>query len=67
VAFSHNGELLASADADADGTRRLWNVSLFTHPYAVLCADVGPQTVQDWHKYASGEPQPKSAAESSEG
>jgi len=55
LAFSPNGELLTSAG----GAERLWNVSLFTHPYAVLGADVGPPTLQDWHKYASGEPQPK--------
>ena len=52
-----NGQLLASADAD--GTVRLWKVSLFTHPYAALCADVGPPTAQNWAKYAPREPQPK--------
>ena len=57
LAFSLNGELLASAGAD--GTVPLRNVSLSTHPYALLCADAEPPTVQDWHKYAPGEPQPK--------
>ena len=32
---------------------------LFTHPYAALCAYVGPPTPQEWNQYASGEPQPK--------
>jgi hypothetical protein len=58
VAFSPDGKLLA---AGSDGVW-LWKVSLFTHPYAALCADVGPPTGQDWAKYAPGEPQPKICA-----
>lgn len=50
VVFSLDGKLLASPDAD--GTLRLWNVPLFTHPYEALCADVGPPTRQDRQQYA---------------
>jgi WD40 repeat protein len=55
VAFSADGKLLASADSS--GAVHLWNISLLTHPYAALCADVGPPTQQDWAKYAPGESQ----------
>jgi WD40 repeat protein len=57
LAFSHNGELLA--DADADGTVRLWNVSLSTHPYEVLCANIGPPNRARLAQVRPGEPQPK--------
>ena len=56
VTFSADGTWLASAGSD--GAIHLWNTSLLTHPYAALCADVGPPTPQDWAKYAPGEPQP---------
>jgi WD40 repeat protein len=56
VAFSPDGKLLATADAD--GTVRTWDMPLFANPYAALCADTGPPTKADWTHYAPGEPQP---------
>jgi WD40 repeat protein/transcriptional regulator with XRE-family HTH domain len=60
VAFSADGKLLASTDSR--GAVHLWNIALLTHPYAALCADVGPPTQQDWSKYAPGELQPRVCA-----
>jgi WD40 repeat protein len=60
VAFSRDGNWLASAGSD--GAIQRWRMPLLRHPYAALCADVGPPTPQDWAKYAPGEPQPKICA-----
>ena len=57
LAFSPDGKQLAIAYGDF--TSYVWNLSLPTNPYAMLCADVGPPTRQAWDQYAPGEPQPR--------
>jgi hypothetical protein len=58
VAWGPDGKPLTSAGADR-------TVPVFpvpppsAHPYAALCAVVGPLTRQEWNRYALGEPQPK--------
>jgi WD40 repeat protein len=66
LAFSPDGKQLAGGNSlgggSFDGTVLVWQVSLFAHAYAQLCADAGPPTPHEWTHYASGEPQPKACA-----
>jgi WD40 repeat protein len=55
-----DGQLLASGGND--GMVQVWDVSLFTNPYATLCTDVGPPTRQQWDQYAPGETLPEICA-----
>ena len=55
VAFSSDGKLLVSVDADGDV--QPWETWLFTDPHAALCAEVGPLTAAQWQQYAPSEPQ----------
>ena len=57
MTFSPNGKQLGIVYSGSIG--ELWNLSLLTNPYAVLCADVGPPTRQTWDQYAPGEAQPR--------
>jgi WD40 repeat protein/transcriptional regulator with XRE-family HTH domain len=66
LAFSPDGKQLAGGNplggGSFDGTVLLWQVSLFAHAYAQLCADAGPPTPHEWNHYTSGELQPKACA-----
>ena len=61
VAFSPNSKMLVSANSD--GTIQLRHVWLFADSYAALCADVGPPTIAEWNRYASGEPRSDTCAD----
>jgi WD40 repeat protein len=58
MAFTPNDKLLASVDGNA-GTVRLWDISLFSNPYASLCASAGAPTRAEWNRYAPHESEPK--------
>jgi WD40 repeat protein len=56
LAFSPDGRLVAAASGQS--ILRIFRLRLFIDPYSSLCADVGPPTTAEWHKYASGTPLP---------
>ena len=57
LGFSPDSKVLATAGSD--GGVMTWVTSMFAHPYAALCSDVGPPSAQDWQQYEPGEPEPK--------
>ena len=63
VAFSPDGKTLATVASSAhEGILNIWPFKPFTDTYAVLCANVGALSRQDWNTYAPGEPQPNTCS-----
>jgi WD40 repeat protein len=56
LAFSADGTMLVSLDQD--GVATPWPTSLFTDPYAALCAEVGAMSATAWAQYMPKQQEP---------